>query len=51
MENFGADGSPGAYEDFERTECIVLVGHNGAEQNTVLWMRILAAKAAPCGGR
>ena len=25
MENFGADGPPGAYEDFERTECIVLV--------------------------
>jgi ferredoxin-nitrate reductase len=47
MENFGADGPPGAYEDFERTECIVLVGHNAAEQSTVLWMRILAAKAGP----
>ena len=45
MENFGADGPPGAYEDFEQTECIVLVGHNAAEQSTVLWMRILAAKA------
>src|SRR5947209_1947104 len=44
MENFGADGPPGAFEDFERTECIVLVGHNAAEQSTVLWMRILAAK-------
>jgi ferredoxin-nitrate reductase len=47
MENFGADGPPGVYEDFERTECIVLVGHNAAEQSTVLWMRILAAKAGP----
>jgi ferredoxin-nitrate reductase len=44
MENFGADGPPGAFEDFEKTECIVLVGHNAAEQSTVLWMRILAAK-------
>jgi anaerobic selenocysteine-containing dehydrogenase len=47
MENFGADGPPGAYEDFEKTECILLVGHNAAEQSTVLWMRILAAKNGP----
>jgi anaerobic selenocysteine-containing dehydrogenase len=44
MESFGADGPPGAFEDFEKTQCIVLVGHNAAEQSTVLWMRILAAK-------
>ena len=47
MESFGADGPPGAYEDFEHAECIVLVGHNAAEQSTVLWMRILAAKGGP----
>ena len=47
MESFGADGPPGAYEDFEHAEVIVLVGHNAAEQSTVLWMRILAAKAGP----
>jgi ferredoxin-nitrate reductase len=47
MESFGADGPPGAYEDFEQTECIVLIGHNAAEQSTVLWMRILAAKNGP----
>lgn len=47
MENFGADGPPGAYEDFEQAECIVLVGHNAAEQSTVLWMRMLAAKRGP----
>jgi ferredoxin-nitrate reductase len=47
MESFGADGPPGSYEDFDHAECIVLVGHNAAEQSTVLWMRILAAKAGP----
>ena len=47
MESFGADGPPGAYEDFDHAECIVLVGHNAAEQSTVLWMRMLAAKAGP----
>ena len=47
MESFGADGPPGAYADFDEAECIVLVGHNAAEQSTVLWMRILAAKAGP----
>ena len=47
MESFGADGPPGAYEDLDQTECIVLIGHNAAEQSTVLWMRILAAKAGP----
>jgi anaerobic selenocysteine-containing dehydrogenase len=45
MESFGADGPPGAFADFDQTECIVLMGHNAAEQSTVLWMRILAAKA------
>jgi len=47
MESFGADGPSGAFEDFDHAECIVLVGHNAAEQSTVLWMRILAAKAGP----
>jgi len=47
MENFGADGPPGAFEDIDQAECIVLVGHNAAEQSTVLWMRILNAKAGP----
>lgn len=47
MESFGADGPPGAYVDFDETDCILLVGHNAAEQSTVLWMRILAAKRGP----
>jgi ferredoxin-nitrate reductase len=45
MESFGADGPPGSFTDFDETECIVLFGHNAAEQSTVLWMRIMAAKA------
>ena len=44
IESFGADGPPGTYADFDETDCIVLVGHNAAEQSTVLWMRILAAR-------
>ena len=47
MESFGTDGPPGCYADIEETECIVLIGHNAAEQSTVLWMRILAAKDGP----
>src|SRR4029434_5325395 len=47
MESFGADGPPGAYEDFDHAECIVLGVNNPAEQSTVSWMRILAAKAGP----
>jgi anaerobic selenocysteine-containing dehydrogenase len=47
MENFGADGPPGCFADFDETDCIVLIGHNAAEQSTVLWMRILAAKDGP----
>jgi anaerobic selenocysteine-containing dehydrogenase len=45
MASFGADGPPGAFEDFDTAECIVLFGHNAAEQSTVLWMRIMAARS------
>ena len=47
MASFGADGPMAAYADFDATECILLVGHNAAEQSTVLWMRIMAAKDGP----
>jgi len=47
IESFGADGPPGCYADFDETDCIVLIGHNAAEQSTVLWMRMLEAKAGP----
>lgn len=45
MESFGADGPPGCYEDLDIADCIVLVGHNAAEQSTVLWMRVMRARA------
>lgn len=40
-ESFGADGQPGSYTDIEHTDAIFLYGHNMAETQTVLWMRIL----------
>jgi anaerobic selenocysteine-containing dehydrogenase len=40
-ESFGADGQPGSYTDIEHTDAIFLFGHNMAETQTVLWMRIL----------
>jgi ferredoxin-nitrate reductase len=47
VASFGADGPPGSFADFEAADCIVLFGHNAAEQSTVLWMRIMAAKSGP----
>jgi ferredoxin-nitrate reductase len=46
-ETFGSDGQPGAYEDIDVTDCILHVGHNIAETDTVLWMRVLDRLAAP----
>ena len=40
-ESFGTDGQPGSYKDIDTTDAIMLVGHNAASQQTVLWMRIL----------
>src|SRR4051812_12652624 len=40
-ETFGADGQPGSYRDIDTADCILHVGHNIAETNTVLWMRVL----------
>src|SRR5215218_5801152 len=40
-ETFGADGDPGSLTDFDECDTLLLVGHNVAETNTVLWMRIL----------
>lgn len=41
---FGSDTVPGAYEDFELADMIVLVGSNLAWCHPVLYQRILAAK-------
>jgi len=40
-ESFGSDGQPGSYTDVEHCDAIFLFGHNMAETQTVLWMRVL----------
>ena len=40
-ESFGCDGQPGSYADVDHADAIALYGHNAAETQTVLWMRIL----------
>jgi anaerobic selenocysteine-containing dehydrogenase len=40
-ESFGVDGDPGSIRDFDLCDTMFLVGHNVAETQTVLWMRIL----------
>ena len=38
---FGSDGQLGCYGDLDTTAAILHIGHNIAEQQTVLWARIL----------
>ncbi|HEX9467821.1 MAG TPA: nitrate reductase [Acidimicrobiia bacterium] len=38
---FGSDGPPGAYEDLERADCILLVGANIADNHPLLAPRVL----------
>src|SRR5581483_734207 len=40
-ESFGSDGQPGSYTDLDTTDAVFDVGHNMAEQQTVLYMRLL----------
>ncbi len=40
-ETFGCDGQPGSYTDIDHADVIALFGHNMAETQSVLWMRIL----------
>ena len=47
IETFGADGQPGSYSDIDTCDALLLVGHNVASQQTVLWMRILDRLAGP----
>src|SRR6476469_2539915 len=46
-ESFGTDGQPGSYTDLDTTDAIFDVGHNMAEQQTVLWTRVLDRLAGP----
>ncbi|MGE5313184.1 MAG: molybdopterin oxidoreductase family protein [Acidobacteriota bacterium] len=47
IETFGADGQPGSFTDFDTTDAILMVGHNMADTQTVLWTRILDRLAGP----
>ncbi|NIH79695.1 anaerobic selenocysteine-containing dehydrogenase [Amycolatopsis viridis] len=46
-ESFGCDGQPGSYTDVDHADVIALFGHNVAETQSVLWMRILDRLAGP----
>jgi anaerobic selenocysteine-containing dehydrogenase len=38
--SFGSDGPPGAYEDLERADVILLIGANIADNHPILWQRL-----------
>jgi ferredoxin-nitrate reductase len=40
-ESFGCDGQPGSYSDVDHADAICCYGHNVAETQAVLWMRML----------
>src|SRR5215212_4338438 len=46
-ETFGCDGQPGSYEDVNECDALFLVGHNVAETQPVLWMRMLDRLEGP----
>ena len=39
--SFGTDGQPGSYTDIDHCDALAIWGHNIAETQTVLWMRML----------
>jgi anaerobic selenocysteine-containing dehydrogenase len=45
--SFGTDGQPGSYTDIDHCDALALWGHNVAETQTVLWMRMLDRRAGP----
>jgi anaerobic selenocysteine-containing dehydrogenase len=46
-ETFACDGQPGSYTDIDYADVIALFGHNMAETQSVLWMRILDRLTGP----
>jgi anaerobic selenocysteine-containing dehydrogenase len=40
-QTFGCDGQPGSYADVDHADTMALFGHNAAETQPVLWMRML----------
>jgi anaerobic selenocysteine-containing dehydrogenase len=45
--SFGTDGQPGSYADVDECDAIALWGHNVAETQAVLWMRMLDRRRGP----
>jgi anaerobic selenocysteine-containing dehydrogenase len=45
--SFGTDGQPASYTDVDHCDAIALWGHNVAETQTVLWMRMLDRRRGP----
>ena len=46
-QTFGTDGQPGSYADVDHADAICLYGHNVAETQSVLWMRMLDRLEGP----
>ncbi|MER7702528.1 nitrate reductase [Kitasatospora sp. NPDC097605] len=46
-ENFGCDGQPASYTDVDHCDTLALFGHNMAETQPVLWMRVLDRLEGP----
>src|SRR5215203_1895921 len=46
-QTFGTDGQPGSYADVNHADTICLYGHNVAETQAVLWMRMLDRLEGP----
>ena len=45
--SFGTDGQPGSYSDIDHCDALALWGHNVAETQAVLWMRMLDRRYGP----
>ncbi|HEX6870335.1 MAG TPA: molybdopterin oxidoreductase family protein [Micromonosporaceae bacterium] len=45
--SFGTDGQPSSYTDVDYCDAIALWGHNVAETQTALWMRMLDRRRGP----
>jgi len=43
--SFGSDGPPGAYEDLERADVVLLIGANIADNHPILWQRLSANRS------
>jgi anaerobic selenocysteine-containing dehydrogenase len=46
-ETFGSDGQPGSFSDVDHADVLALYGHNMAETQATLWMRVLDRLAGP----